>query len=160
MVSITGRSIEQIARSRQLYKLLKEQIGDGDEWKSAWEYCKKIASFTHAPVTLKEYQRMENFVNDEALVLAVALIMKKWKVKNENPILAGFDVIGYFYSIALLSEARYNREQNICLLNKICDTLIGERSQYCDILLRNMTRLKRNYPDLACLEKKLKDAKL
>lgn len=45
---ITGRSIEQIAKSRQLYKLLREEISNENEWESVWKYCKKIASFAHA----------------------------------------------------------------------------------------------------------------
>ena len=99
---------------------------------------------------------MENFVDDDVLISVVASIMKRWVVPNEGAILSGFDVIGYFYSIALLSEAKYNREQNICLLSKICDILIEEKNQYCNILLRNMTKLKKKYPDLIDLEEKLK----
>ncbi|EPY2275012.1 hypothetical protein ACXAUS_003934 [Clostridium sporogenes] len=156
MVVITGKSIEQIAKNRQLYKLLREEISNENEWESVWVYCKKIASSTHAPVTLKEYQRMEKFIDDDVLVSSVASIMKRWVVPNENVILSDFDVIGYFYSIALLSEAQYNREENICLLSKICDTLIEEKNQYCKILLRNMTKLKKKYPDLIALEEKLK----
>jgi hypothetical protein len=156
MVVITGQSIEQIAKKRQLYKLLREQISDEEEWEVAWKYCKKTATFTHAPVTVKEYLRMESFAEDEALVLAIAAIIEKWAVPNENPILSGFDVIGYFYSIALLSVAQYNRENNIKLINKLCDKLMQEKNEYCNLLLRNMTRLKKKYPDLTALEEKLK----
>lgn len=67
MVVITGKSIEQIAKNRQLYKLLREEISNENEWESVWVYCKKIASSTHAPVTLKEYQRMEKFIDDDVL---------------------------------------------------------------------------------------------
>ena len=156
MVVITGQNIEQIAKKRQLYKLLREQITNEEEWESAWKYCKKTATFTHAPVTIKEYLRMEAFSEDEALVLALSAIIEKWTVPNENPILSGFDVIGYFYSIALISVAQYNREKNIKLLNNICDKLIEEKNQYCKLLLRNMTRLKKKYLDLDALEEKLK----
>lgn len=156
MAVVTGLSIEQIAKNRQLYKLLREQISNEKEWERVWIYCKKIARFTHAPVTFKEYQQMENFAEDNIIVSAVASIMEKWVVPNENAILSGFDVIGYFYSIALLSSTQYNREQNICLLSKLCDILIEEQNKYCSILLRNMTKLKKKYPDLIPLEKKLK----
>lgn len=29
-----------------------------------WKYCKKIASFSHAPIKLKDYQRMLPFSED------------------------------------------------------------------------------------------------
>lgn len=48
------------------------------------------------------------------------------------------------------------REENIRLLSKICDTLIEEKNQYCKILLRNMTKLNKKYPDLITLGEKLK----
>lgn len=112
MVVIKGRSIEDMAKGRQLYKLLKDEISSEKEWERAWIYCKKIATFVHAPVSLKEYERMEKFADDDIVVTAIASILERWTVPNETPNLTGFDVIGYFYSISLLSVAKNNREQN------------------------------------------------
>ncbi len=157
MVVIKGRSNEEIAKDSQLYKLLKDEISGEKDWEKAWMYCKKISTFTHAPVSLKEYERMEKFADDDILVTTIASILQKWTVPNENSILSGFDVIGYFYSIALLSVAKHDREQNIYLLSKICDTLIKEKNQYCGVLVRNMTKLKKKYPDLIHLEDKFRN---
>lgn len=52
-----------------MYKLLREEISSEEEWEKAWKYCKKISTFTHAPVSLKEYERMEKFADDDIMCI-------------------------------------------------------------------------------------------
>lgn len=123
-------------------------------WERAWKYCKKLASFTHAPVSLKEYLRMEEFAEDHVLADEVFQVVKNYKVP-ENRMLTGFDTIGYFYSIALLSAAKNNREPYIKFLNELANQWIKENHSCCNLLYRNMKRLSKKFPDLKEMELKL-----
>lgn len=64
---ITGPKFpgETIWRSKITLPLLEaaEEVGTSNE--EIWELCKKRTQTTHAPVTLKEYQRMLPFAQKE-----------------------------------------------------------------------------------------------
>jgi len=66
---------------------------------------------------------------------------------NSSPSV-NIDVIGYFYSIALISVAGENRTEHIAFLVKLADKLKKEDSQYVGVLHRNMKRLCKEYLDL------------
>ncbi len=151
---VTGLKLHEMADRREITQLLREQIKNEEVWERAWNYCKKLASFTHAPVSIKEYMRMEEFAEDDGLAEEVFQVVKNYKVP-ENPILTGFDTIGYFYSIALLSTAKTNREQYIRFFNELADQWIEAEHSYCSLLHRNMKRLSKKFPDLKEIELKL-----
>lgn len=121
------------------------------------KFCKKLASFSHAPVSLKEYQRMKPFANDTQLVDNIYNTLSTYPLST-NDILSGFqfDIIGHSYCVAILSMAEHRRTENLILLDKIADEAIQKQNSYGNVLLRNMKRLKKDYPDLIKLEEKLK----
>ncbi|KIL79370.1 hypothetical protein [Bacillus badius] len=151
---IKGKSIQEIAADRRVTQLLRQQIKAEDIWERAWKYCLKLGRLTHAPVTAKEYLRMKEFAADEALVEEVFHALKRYEVPNGNPVLTGFDVIGYFYSIALISQAKQNRDKHLLFLHQLTDQWIKEENSYGRLLHRNMKRLSKQYPDLKALESK------
>lgn len=84
MVVIKGSSIEEFARKSQLYNILNAEVINENEYRSIWRFYKKVATFSRAPVTFKEYQRMEKFEGDETLVSVVAKSLSRWEIPNEN----------------------------------------------------------------------------
>ena len=66
-----------------------------------------------------------------------------------------FDTIGHSYGVALLSQSSHERARTLEYLNTLADDMIQENKSYGSVLYRNMTRLKKAFPDLANLEKKL-----
>lgn len=141
---ITGSTILEIAMGRDISKSVIEiAYRESAEFqKELMKYAKKLASFAHAPVTNKEYKRMEIFVTNKHLVQVVFEIIEKYKIPNENCIMSGFDIIGYFYSIALISFTAKERKEYLYFLEKLSDELIEENNTYIDILYRNMDKLK------------------
>lgn len=87
-----------------------------------WKYCKKIASFSHAPIKLKDYQRMLPF-------------QRMWNRRcdyesigrNRYPFSDGKNKVepveGYYYAIATISQSTYRREEILSLLQVITDYL-------------------------------------
>ena len=45
-------------------KMILMSHTDDTNKEKIWKYCKKIASFSHAPIKLKDYQRMLPFSED------------------------------------------------------------------------------------------------
>ena len=77
---ITGPKFsgETIWKSKITLPLLEaaEDVGASNE--EIWELCKKISQATHAPVTLKEYQRMLPFAQKEKTVDTVLHLLKTY----------------------------------------------------------------------------------
>lgn len=114
-----------------------------------WALCKKLNSFSHAPVTPKEYQRMAEFAKDTEIVDVVfnSLSANLYPFTG-NPNEIG-SLSGYFYCVALLSQADYRRDEIISLLQKIVDYIKANDAQSLFVMERNMDKLKPSYPDLA-----------
>lgn len=134
-----------------------ERLGKIAKSEKHIKFCKKLSSFSHATVSLKEYQRMKDFSDDTQLIENTYDILSEYPLP-ENDIMSEFqfDIIGYSYCIALLSQSEYNRTENLLLLSKIADEAIQKQCTYGKVLLRNMKKLKKDYPDLTELEEKLK----
>lgn len=134
-----------------------ERLSENAKSEKHIKFCKKLSSFSHAPVSLKEYQRMKDFSDDTQLIENIYSVLSEYPLP-ENDIMSEFqfDIIGHSYCIALLSQAEYNRTENLLLLNKIADEAIQKQCSYGEVLLRNMKKLKKDYPDLTVLEEKLK----
>ena len=109
-----------------------------------WKYCKKIASFSHALIKLKDYQRMLPFSED--------VESQKALEENRYPFSDGKNKVepveGYYYAIATISQSTYRREEILSLLQVITDYFKSNQPDKLSLLKRNMDVLKKGYPDL------------
>lgn len=121
-----------------------------------WKFCKKFASFSHCPVKPADYKRMQAFCGDGALVDVLLLAMDGYYCTDDYGI--DFDVVGYYYAVALLSQSEYRRDACLSLLDKLVDYETANLAQKGELLLRNMNALVGEFPDLAPLKSKLENA--
>ena len=135
-----------VIRENMTYVLMSQTNEENRE--TLWKYCKKIASFSHAPITLKEYQRMKTFSEDTNIVDVILLGLGE----NLYPFSDGKSrvepVQGYYYAIATISQSLYRRDDIISLLQKIADYMKQNMPKDISVLKRNMDVLKKSYPDL------------
>lgn len=149
------KDIERICSKRDITKRLKQVVTDEVLWKRVNNFCMNLAKFIHAPISLKDYKRMEKYIEDEELVNSVYNAIKDYFFIDNTD--GHFDIIGHSYCVALLSQTKYNRENTINYLNKFAEVLIRNNEQgYGQAMYRNMKRLSKEYPDLKDLEYKLK----
>ncbi|WP_085833799.1 hypothetical protein [Clostridium merdae] len=148
-IVINPQSLDEITEDREVTKLLRQQIVPFEETfqKEVWIYCKKLGSFVHAPVSLNDYKRMLPFAENKPLVNEVFAMLQTYELPNDT-LDERNDVIGYFYSIALISVAKENRSEHIAFLEELADKFKKENSRYVGVLHRNMKRLCKDYPDL------------
>ena len=143
-----------------------EEVGASNE--EIWELCKKISQATHAPVTLKEYLRMEPFAQKEKTVDTVLKLLETYIPPFDVQYWTGFDIRGYYYCLALISLSDYRKEDCEKQLWTTIDQFFKKDPGLDNIpvLLRNMKVLGRQRPVLKemgnCIEKeiaKLNDGK-
>ena len=115
---------------------------------SVWKFIKKISTYAHTPGTLADYKKMEVFAEDDALVDVVLDTLKDMKYPFSE---ADFipDIVGYYYSIAMISQSMHRRDETIELFSELVDYVIAEHSPSILPLVRNMDVLSKDYPDLA-----------
>jgi len=150
---------ENVWRTKITLPLLEaaEEVGASNE--EIWELCKKIAQTTHAPVTLKEYERMVPFSQKERTVDTVLKLLETYKPPFDVKYWVGFDITGYYYCLALISLSDYRKED--------CEKQLWETvDQFfkCDpeldnipVLLRNMKVLEDKRPVLKAMEQKIEE---
>ena len=113
---------------------------------TAWKFCKALVNFSHAPVAASDYKRMEKWVGETALV---DVLLEACDNYFPNPEFRySFDTIGFSYSVALISQSQYRRQDCLNLLNKITQYYVNTKDKWCTVLLRNMKVLSKNHPDL------------
>ncbi len=114
---------------------------------TAWKFCKTLANFVHAPVSPAEYKRMEKWLPETGLI---DVLLKACENYYPNPAFRyDFDTIGFSYSIALISQSQYRRPDCLALLDKITQYYVNTKDNWYTVLLRNMTKLCKAFPDLA-----------
>ena len=115
---------------------------------SVWKFIKKISTYARTPGTLAHYKKMAVFAENDALVDVVLDTLKDMKYPFSE---ADFipDIVGYYYSIAMISQSMHRRDETIKLLNELVDYVIAEHSPSTLPLVRNMDVLSKDYPDLA-----------
>lgn len=118
-----------------------------DVRETAWKYCKQLSKFSHAPVSPADYKRMEKWVEERGLIDVLLKACDGYYENEKNPL--EFDVVGFYYSIALLSQSQYRREDCLALLDKITQYYVKTKIDKYNVLLRNMTKLVKDFPDLA-----------
>lgn len=124
----------------------------------AWKYCKNLANYSHCPVTKAEYKRMQKYTGETALVDVVLKALEGYYPTNENHIMSGFDIVGFYYSVALISQCTYRRNDCLAFLEKLTDYEIQNLDDKGKLMLRNMQALEKEYPDLKEFSDKLKAA--
>lgn len=113
---------------------------------TAWKFCKTLANFAHAPVSPAEYKRMEKWLPETGLI---DVLLEACEDYYPDPAFKySFDTIGFAYSIALISQSQYRRKDCLALLDKITQYYVRTKDDWYTVLLRNMTKLCRQFPDL------------
>lgn len=111
---------------------------------TAWKFCKTLANFAHAPVSPAEYKRMEKWLGETELIDVLLEALKDYFPDTTKE----FDTIGFYYSIALISQSQYRRKDCLKILEELTNFCINTKYKWSDVTLRNMTKLVKNYPDL------------
>lgn len=134
-------------------------------WKRLEKFGKKLKAYAYAPVTPREYQRMEPFAEDDELVAAVLEVLDDYNIppyiseREWQLLFTDFHIPGFWYCISLISCARRNRESSLACLRKLAVGLKGNAVENEDevfMLLRNIAAWKEKYPDLEEIEEMLK----
>lgn len=114
---------------------------------TAWDFCKQLARFMHAPVSPAEYRKMEKYKGETELI---DVLLKACDGYFPDPAFKyNFDTIGFSYSIALLSISDHRRQDCIALLDRVTQYYVKTKDDWYPVLLRNMQKLVKEYPDLA-----------
>ena len=134
-----------------------EQAGAANE--EIWELCKQIAKVSHAPVTLKEYQRMCPFAEKEKTVDTVLKLLETYIPPFGEQFWNRFDVTGYYYCLALISLSDYRKEDCEAQLWKTIGQFAEGDPEREKIppLLRNMKVLGGQRPALKEMQKKIEE---
>lgn len=159
--NITGPKFpgENIWKSKSTLPLLEAAEAVGTSKEEIWELCSKISSVTHAPVTKKEYERMLPFAAKPSIVDVVLKFLETYipDYKDKNWSLK-FDITGYYYCIALISQSDYRRNECERQLWNSANYHIENDPDKGAILLRNMKVLEENYTYLKPIKEMLMEA--
>lgn len=143
--SIDG-STQTVMTREMTVRIFSLQMSE-DVRETAWKFCKQLGKFTHAPVSPADYKRMEKWVGEHGLIDALLQACGGYYPDENDPL--GFDTVGFYYSIALLSQSKYRREDCLVFLDKLTQYYVKTGIDKYNVLLRNMTRLVKDFPDLA-----------
>lgn len=137
----------QTAMIREMTVRIFSAEMNGDVRETAWKFCKQLSKFMHAPVSPADYKRMEKWVDEHGLIDALLTACDGYYPNEKNPL--EFDTVGFYYSIALLSQSQYRRADCLALLDKVTQYYVKTKLDEYNVLLRNMTKLVKDFPDLA-----------
>ena len=133
-----------------------ERTGTPNE--EIWKLCCKLSRMSHAPVAKKDYERMIPFAEKPKTVDAVIEFLE-----THTPQLSTFlyDVIGYYYCIALISQSDYRQADCERLLWKAVNHNIEQfkrKAEWSSLdlgtLHRNMKVLEGDRPYLTPMKEK------
>ncbi|MDE7399125.1 MAG: hypothetical protein K2N06_06300 [Oscillospiraceae bacterium] len=135
------REMTQLIYSAEMTDEVRERV---------WKFCMTLTSYTHAPVTPADYKRMQKFTDDHELIDAVLEALDEYYPRDSDDPRdeLDFDTIGYYYSIALISQSQYRREDCLALLNTLTQYFVNAKNNIHNVFLRNMKILSKTYPDL------------
>ena len=91
---------------------------------------------------------MGKFASNKPLVESVFAVLKDCGIPPRDTVRYEFDVISYYYSIALISIAEENRKEHVDFPRQLAHDFIEEDCRSIEVLHRNMLRLCKDYPDL------------
>lgn len=150
-------TIEANAKLREMTLRLLKEVKTEDVAARTWQFCKNLTKCSHAPVSTADYKKMQKYLEDTELIDVVLAAMQDYYPTDENSILSGFDIIGYYYCVALLSQSVYRREECLEYLGGLTDYVAEQCSGHVSVLLRNMQRLEKEYSDLKPMKKRLEE---
>lgn len=153
---IKNNSLEDVAKKREITKRILSVPMDDAVRSITWKYCKILANYSHCPISKAEYKRMQKYTEEKELVDVILSALDEYFPTNENSVISGFDMIGYYYSVALISQSEYRRSDCLTMLRKMTEYEINNMENKGALLLRNMKVLVKEYPDLKEFEEKLK----
>lgn len=114
---------------------------------TAWNFCKQLTKFSHAPVSPAEYKKMEKYKGETELI---DVLLKACDGYFPDPAFKyNFDTIGFSYSIALISISDHRRQDCLALLDRVTQYYVKTKDDWYTVLMRNMQKLVKDYPDLA-----------
>ena len=114
---------------------------------TAWGFCKQLTKFSHAPVSPADYKRMEKYKGETEVI---DVLLKACDGYFPDPAFKyNFDTIGFSYSIALISISDHRRADCIALLDRVTQYYVKTKDDWYTVLMRNMQKLVKEYPDLA-----------
>ena len=92
-----------------------------------WKFIKKISTYARTPGTLADYKKMAGFAEHDALVDVVldTLLDMKYPFRQTDFIP---DIVGYYYSIAMISQSMHRRGETLKLFSDLVDYVIAEHS--------------------------------
>ena len=128
---ITGPKFpgETIWKSKITLPLLEaaEEVGTSNE--EIWELCRKRTQTTHAPVTLKEYQRMLPFAQKEKTVDAVLKLLETYIPPFDDKYWTGIALL--LFHCPIIEKKIVKNSYGRPLTNSL-NTILGWRtSQFC-----------------------------
>ena len=150
--------IDHIAMNNEMTLRIFEIPMNDDTKQIAWTYCKNLAKYSHCPVSKSDYKKMQKYINESALIDILLNALDGYYPDNENFILSGFDEVGFYYSVALISQSEHRRNDCLSLLDKLTSYAIANLDDKGSLVLRNMKALEKEYPDLSEFKTKLEDA--
>lgn len=164
--TVTGPQFpgENIWSRRSTLMLLEAAEAAGVPDEVIWKLCSKIASTIHAPVTKKEYERMLPFAQNPQIVDVVLKYLDTYGPDYVDENLSSlFDIIGYYYCVALISLSDYRQEDCIKMLwDKVyyhIENYDKKNGGSFDVLLRNMKVLEASRPYLTPMKEKMMEVK-
>ena len=81
-----------------------------------WKLVKKLASYARVPGAMSDFKKMAVFAEDDAIVDVVLDTLQDMKYPFKNTDFIP-DIMGYYYSIALISQSMHRREETIKLFH-------------------------------------------
>lgn len=154
---IDGKNFDETVMRKDITEQIFSVNMTAGAREKAWKFCKRIAKSCHCPVTLAEYKRMEKFAADSELVDVLLKAFDGYCPDFGSQILP--QIVEYYYTIALISQSEYRRKDCLTLLDRTVQHYIKANDKRdIELLLRNMTKLAADHPDLAKMKTALENA--
>lgn len=131
----------------RIFKVIEDDNVSDSVKATAWSFCKQLTKFSHAPASPADYKRMEKYKGETELI---DVLLKACDGYFPDPAFKyNFDTIGFSYSIALISISDHRRQDCLALLDCVTQYYVKAKDDWYTVLLRNMRKLIKEYPDLA-----------
>lgn len=131
----------------RIFKVIEDDNMPDSVKATAWSFCKQLTKFSHAPVSPADYKRMEKYKDEHELI---DVLLEACKDYYPDPAFKyNFDTIGFSYCIALISISDHRRQDCLALLDRVTQYYVKTKDDWYTVLLRNMQKLVKDYPDLA-----------
>jgi hypothetical protein len=150
----------------------KKEVLNEEDQQILQKLIKKLHSFSHAPLNRKHCLRMQPFSESAEVSRLVGGVIKSYELKlMNNSCHSDFDIIGYYYCIALLAccvafekdniKEIYSVLENEVIKNIKKNSLAVKRGgENRSVMARVLTYFKKDTNQLDKLVQQLEDTKL